>query len=232
MRAAAARPRALADEARGRSRAPQRRCLDRASASPPDRAEPALARHGARGGSAARPAGTGARDESRSTSLRQRSTAPWAARHHARERARHSRRRAHEPDRPRPRDHARVRGAGVRASRSGSDPGGPPPTPRSTCTSTRFASSPRWPSVWTPTTDLGEVHSAQYSGYLWPMGPFFAALHAIGLGAWVVRADLAGTDVRVLGVGDAEAAGRAASARPRGAVHVVAAALLPAATPT
>lgn len=42
-------------------------------------------------------------------------------------------------------------------------------------------------SVWTPTTDLGEVHSAQYSGYLWPMGPFFAALHSIGLGAWVVE---------------------------------------------
>ena len=42
-------------------------------------------------------------------------------------------------------------------------------------------------SVWTSTTDLGEVHSAQYSGYLWPMGPFFAALHSIGLGAWVVQ---------------------------------------------
>ena len=42
-------------------------------------------------------------------------------------------------------------------------------------------------SVWTPTTDLGEVHAAQYSGYLWPMGPFFAALHSIGLGAWVVE---------------------------------------------
>ena len=27
-------------------------------------------------------------------------------------------------------------------------------------------------SAWTATTDLGEVHSAQYSGYLWPMGPF------------------------------------------------------------
>jgi arabinofuranan 3-O-arabinosyltransferase len=42
-------------------------------------------------------------------------------------------------------------------------------------------------SVWASTTDLGEVHSAQYSGYLWPMGPFFAALHSIGLGAWVVQ---------------------------------------------
>ncbi|HEY2636873.1 MAG TPA: alpha-(1-_3)-arabinofuranosyltransferase family protein, partial [Solirubrobacteraceae bacterium] len=42
-------------------------------------------------------------------------------------------------------------------------------------------------SVWTPTTDLGEVHSAQYTGYLWPMGPFYAALHGIGLPAWVVQ---------------------------------------------
>jgi arabinofuranan 3-O-arabinosyltransferase len=42
-------------------------------------------------------------------------------------------------------------------------------------------------SVWTQTTDLGEVHSAQYSGYLWPMGPFFAAMHALGIGAWVTE---------------------------------------------
>ncbi len=42
-------------------------------------------------------------------------------------------------------------------------------------------------SVWTPTTDLGEVHSAQYTGYLWPMGPFYAAMHALGLSAWVAQ---------------------------------------------
>ncbi len=42
-------------------------------------------------------------------------------------------------------------------------------------------------SAWTPTTDLGEVHSAQYSGYLWPMGPFFALLHSLGIGPWVVQ---------------------------------------------
>jgi arabinofuranan 3-O-arabinosyltransferase len=41
-------------------------------------------------------------------------------------------------------------------------------------------------SAWTATTDLGEVHSAQYSGYLWPMGPFFAALHSLAISAWVV----------------------------------------------
>ena len=42
-------------------------------------------------------------------------------------------------------------------------------------------------SVWTPSTDLGEVHSAQYSGYLWPMGPFFSVLHSLGLSPWVVQ---------------------------------------------
>jgi arabinofuranan 3-O-arabinosyltransferase len=42
-------------------------------------------------------------------------------------------------------------------------------------------------SVWTPTTDLGEVHSAQYTGYMWPMGPFFAAFHSLGLPVWVVQ---------------------------------------------
>ena len=43
-------------------------------------------------------------------------------------------------------------------------------------------------SVWTPPIDLGAVHSAQYSGYLWPMGPFFAALHWIGVSPWVPSA--------------------------------------------
>ena len=42
-------------------------------------------------------------------------------------------------------------------------------------------------AAWTSTGDLGEVHSAQYSGYLWPMGPFFALGHLIGLPAWVVE---------------------------------------------
>ena len=42
-------------------------------------------------------------------------------------------------------------------------------------------------SVWSPTGDLGEVHSAQYSGYLWPMDPFFVVLHGLGGSAWVVQ---------------------------------------------
>ena len=42
-------------------------------------------------------------------------------------------------------------------------------------------------SVWTPTGDLGEVHSSQYTGYLWPMGPFYALAHKIGLSAWLTQ---------------------------------------------
>ena len=42
-------------------------------------------------------------------------------------------------------------------------------------------------SVWTPTNGLGEVHSAQYGGYLWPMGPFFALFHELGISPWVVQ---------------------------------------------
>src|SRR5947209_9191360 len=42
-------------------------------------------------------------------------------------------------------------------------------------------------SAWTNTTDLGEIHSSQYGGYLWPMGPFFAFCHAIGLSPWVAE---------------------------------------------
>jgi len=42
-------------------------------------------------------------------------------------------------------------------------------------------------AVWTNTTDLGEVHSSQYGGYLWPMGPFFAVLHELGVSPWVAE---------------------------------------------
>jgi arabinofuranan 3-O-arabinosyltransferase len=49
----------------------------------------------------------------------------------------------------------------------------------------RFLSSVA--SVWTNTGDLGEIHSSQYGGYLWPMGPFFSLCHAIGLSGWVAE---------------------------------------------
>ena len=42
-------------------------------------------------------------------------------------------------------------------------------------------------SMWTSTGQLGDVQSGQQAGYLFPMAPFFAAGHAIGLGDWVVQ---------------------------------------------
>ena len=77
-------------------------------------------------------------------------------------------------------------------------------------------------SAWTSTTDLGEVHSAQYSGYLWPMGPFFAALHSIGLGAWVVQRIWLGL-MYAFSVWGMLKLLDVLVGRPRGTVHVVAA---------
>ena len=42
-------------------------------------------------------------------------------------------------------------------------------------------------SVWTNTGALGEVQGGQYAGYLFPMGPFFALGHALGLPDWLVQ---------------------------------------------
>ena len=36
-------------------------------------------------------------------------------------------------------------------------------------------------SAWTPNGTLGQVWSGQYGGYLWPMGPFFALGHELGI---------------------------------------------------
>jgi hypothetical protein len=41
-------------------------------------------------------------------------------------------------------------------------------------------------SAWTPTAGLGHVWAGQYGGYLFPMGPFFALGHWLGIGDWVV----------------------------------------------
>ena len=42
-------------------------------------------------------------------------------------------------------------------------------------------------SMWTSTGQLGGVQSGQQAGYLFPMGPFFALGHALGLPDWVVQ---------------------------------------------
>ena len=77
--------------------------------------------------------------------------------------------------------------------------------------------------MWTHSIDLGAVHGAQYSGYLWPMGPIFALLHSIGLSAWVAQRIWLGlifaiSTWGVLRLFDAFVG------RPRGVAHLVAAA--------
>jgi hypothetical protein len=42
-------------------------------------------------------------------------------------------------------------------------------------------------SAWSSTGDLGHVQGGQYGGYLFPMGPFFALLHAVGVSAWLAQ---------------------------------------------
>jgi arabinofuranan 3-O-arabinosyltransferase len=76
-------------------------------------------------------------------------------------------------------------------------------------------------SAWTPNGTLGQVWSGQYGGYLWPMGPFFALGHELGLSDWVVErlwlalvlALMAWGTVRLLD---------ALLDRPRGAAHLAA----------
>jgi hypothetical protein len=42
-------------------------------------------------------------------------------------------------------------------------------------------------SLWTSSGGLGGVEAAQYAGYLFPMGPFFALGHVLGLPDWLVH---------------------------------------------
>ncbi len=78
-------------------------------------------------------------------------------------------------------------------------------------------------SAWTATGDLGEVHSAQYSGYLWPMGPFFAAVHALGASDWVGERIWLGVLFALSAWGMLKLLDVLAG-RPRGVAHLVAAA--------
>jgi arabinofuranan 3-O-arabinosyltransferase len=77
-------------------------------------------------------------------------------------------------------------------------------------------------SAWTPSIDLGAVHSAQYSGYLWPMGPFFAALHSIDISPWVAHRLWLGMIFALSSWGVLRLLD-ALVGRPRGVAHLVAA---------
>ncbi len=79
-------------------------------------------------------------------------------------------------------------------------------------------------SAWNPSESLGAVFSGQYSGYLFPMAPFYVLGHALGLPTWIVQR---------LWLGALLAAGAwgvvrlidALHARERGVAHAVAGAM-------
>ena len=76
-------------------------------------------------------------------------------------------------------------------------------------------------SLWTSTGDLGHIHSGQHTGYLFPMGPFFAAGHGLGLPEWVVQRLWLGT-LLALGAWGVVRLLDALLGRPRGMAHLVA----------
>ena len=80
-------------------------------------------------------------------------------------------------------------------------------------------------SVWTPSTDLGHVWAGQYVGYAFPMGPFFAAGHLVGLPDWIVERLWLGALLAVAAWGAVRLLD-ALLDRPRGLAHVVAGAAL------
>ena len=77
-------------------------------------------------------------------------------------------------------------------------------------------------SVWTPSIDLGAVHGSQYSGYLWPMGPFFALLHSLDIGPWVSQRLWLGLLLAISAWGVLRLLDVLVG-RPRGVAHLVAA---------
>jgi hypothetical protein len=79
--------------------------------------------------------------------------------------------------------------------------------------------------VWTPTGSLGHVQGGQYGGYLWPMGPFFAGLHSIGVPDWVVRRLWLGTLLALAAWGTVKLLD-ALLGRPRGVAHALAGTLM------
>src|SRR3954465_14856961 len=63
-------------------------------------------------------------------------------------------------------------------------------------------------SLWTPSSGLGGVESAQYAGYLFPMGPFFALGHLLGLSDWLPAPRRVGGAARRPAVAGTAARGR------------------------
>jgi arabinofuranan 3-O-arabinosyltransferase len=74
-------------------------------------------------------------------------------------------------------------------------------------------------SAWTPSGSLGHVFAGQYGGYLWPMGPFFALGHVLGLPDWVVGRLWIGAALALSAWGMVRLLD-ALGGRPRGAGHL------------
>lgn len=76
-------------------------------------------------------------------------------------------------------------------------------------------------STWGSSGDLGHVQGGQTSGYLFPMGPFFALGHGLGLSPWVVQRLWLGTLLAVTAWGAVRLLD-ALLDRPRGVAHLIA----------
>ena len=76
--------------------------------------------------------------------------------------------------------------------------------------------------VWSPTSDLGHVFGAQYSGYALPMAPWFALGDALGLPVWLVHRLWLGDAPRARGVGRRAAARRARGRARAASLHAAA----------
>jgi arabinofuranan 3-O-arabinosyltransferase len=79
-------------------------------------------------------------------------------------------------------------------------------------------------STWSSSGDLGHVQGGQTSGYLFPMGPFFALGHSLGLSPWVVQRLWLGT-LLALGAWGVVRLLDALLDRRRGVAHLVAGAV-------
>ncbi|HLH67269.1 MAG TPA: alpha-(1-_3)-arabinofuranosyltransferase family protein [Solirubrobacteraceae bacterium] len=80
-------------------------------------------------------------------------------------------------------------------------------------------------SVWSPTEGLGHVQGGQYSGYLWPMGPFFALGHLLAIPDWIVERLWLGALLALAAWGAVVLADALGLDRRRGVAHLVAAAV-------
>ena len=79
--------------------------------------------------------------------------------------------------------------------------------------------------MWTSTGQLGDVQSGQQTGYLFPMGPFFAVGHAFGIPDWIVQRLWLGTLLALAAWGVVRLLD-ALLGRPRGVAHLVAGAVI------